>query len=201
MRERGFIELTVIIYALVFVAIAGTVMYLVHLGGAHEREKQTKVTMAAKLDRQIDISNLGVALAQSDTKLATDSAQHTTDLKQKEATYAPNLHNYIPKSSLGKSCISAGFVRYTDSAAAGVSLPAGPPAAPASPAGAAGDVNAPAAAVDAAVDADEEGAVIARNYWRYHVCEQRVDDLTKYIDGTRSTFNDTVAKINASVKK
>jgi hypothetical protein len=194
-KQRGIISLTLIVYALAASAIAGTVIYLIHLGSSHEKAKEEKVTMIAKLDRQIDIGALATELSQTKDALEKERIAHADDLKAMEATYEKNLHSYIPKRALGKSCLTAGFVRYTDSAAAGVPLVPGPLPGPSSTAAPAGDINAPAAIGD-----DEEGALIARNYMKYHACEQRVSDILKAFDKTRDPFNAKVRDINAKVK-
>jgi hypothetical protein len=195
MKQRGMIELTLIIYAVAAAAIAGAVMYLIHLGGERERAKQDKAVAAAKLDRQIDVGALATNLAETKAALASERTQHATDLAQMEETYAKNLHNYIPKPALGKSCLRAGFVRYTDSAAAGVPLVPGPEPGPTSTTAPAGDINAPAD-----IGEDEEGAMIARNYMKYHACEKRLSDVLKEFDTLRSKHNADVTKMNAKVK-
>lgn len=137
----------------------------------------------ARADRTEQISSLVGALSTTQQALATERAIHQTDLQTQKADYEKRLHDYVPS---GTSCLRAGFVRYTDAAAAGVPLPAGPqPGLASAPSGVGDDV---------------EAGIIARNYAKYHACEARVADLLTERDAVREMFNKQVAAINKQVK-
>lgn len=129
------------------------------------------------------ISGLALDLGHTQQALFDERSKHTNDLDAQKADYEKQLHDYVPS---GTSCLHAGFVRYTDAAAAGVPLPAGPePGLASAPSGVGDDI---------------EAGIIARNYAKYHACEARVSDILKEYDALRGQFNAKVAQINAQVK-
>lgn len=179
-KNNGFIELTLLIYAAVAAAAVAGVMYLMHLGAANERAAQVTANAAAQAKRTELISGLAIDLSSERQKGVDERRQADTQRQEQQTDYEKRLHEFVPS---GTSCVRAGFVRYTDAAAAGVPLVPGPQPGPA---------DAPAAVGD-----DVEAGIIVRNYARYHVCEARLAGILNEFDALRTTFNAKVNQMNA----
>lgn len=179
------------LYVIAALAIAGLVTfalwYVYDLGGDH-REATIRGEYAEEKARRVELIS-GLALEMSaraqqeqDARVKRDSAT-TAQRNEREA----NLKNYVPAIAGSDTCIRAGWVRYTNAAAAG--LPLGLRPLP-------GFAEAPAG-----VGTDTVAGIVARNYDKYHDCKARVEDILKDFDTKRAAQNSVIDRINKRVER
>lgn len=175
---RGFLSLDVILMiagaALVVGAFVG-----VYMKGRHDANVARDAEAAeAKQKRYEMVSALTLDLTKSREDRAADALKHERERRELQADNERMRNAFVPRTADSAQCIRAGFVRYTDAAARGVSVGPAP--------------EREAALAVAGIENDDAAAVIAHNYGLYHDCKARVAELI-------AEYDSVAAKINTAV--
>lgn len=177
-RQRGF-SIELILYAIAAVAVIGFALWLMHKGAENEKAKWEKVNAEERIARKetIDALNQDMSDITKEREEARAKAASAT-LALRNARKG-RLHEFVAKDT---SCISTGFVLYTNAAAAGVPLGVhpGPEVA-----------NAPAG-----IGTDDAADTIARNYDKYHDCKAAVAGILEEFQVKRQAHNAVIDGIN-----
>lgn len=194
MRSRGFIELTVLLYVGAAIAAAAVI------GGAYafwshcqsvskelsDLKASYKVESAARAEM---ISGLALDLADRDNAFRAERVKAETAALAAQRDRKDRLNEFVPKPAPGSAaalCITTGFVRYYNAAAAGVPLGLRPePGVAQAPAG---------------VGTDTVAGVTARNADRYYDCKRQMEGALKEFDTKRQTTNSVIDRINKRLK-
>lgn len=187
MKQRGFIQLQLAMYALLAVAIVSGVAWFIHTIREGERAEQRRVNEQVKAERREAISDIAVKLGEAQTELHKERTANEAlrlDIQREREKHLPS---FVPKVAGSDSCIRVGWVRYTNAAAAGVPVGVRPgPGVAEAPAG---------------VGTDSVAATVARNYDKYHECKAAVAGILKEFDTKREVSNARINAINERVKR
>jgi hypothetical protein len=186
-KQRGFFSLQIWLLiggaAAIVAAVAWYSLLLIKYGEDRSDAKHMAANLKARGERTELISGLALELAKRTEELTKERLANERRLAEERKKREGLLNAYVPK---GSACIRLGFVRYTDAAAAGVPLDAGPgPGVAEAPAG---------------IGTDVVAGIVGRNYDKYHDCKASVAGALKDFDTKRNAHNETVNKINQRVK-
>lgn len=185
--KRGFISLNLALMIAAGVAVLGSFWYVYKLGGDHRAAEYEKVNAEERAARTEMISGLALELAKRSDLLAEERRLHERTRREGSKQREGVLRVYVPQTADSATCIRAGFVRYTNAAAAGMPLDARPgPGVAEAPAG---------------VGTDTVAAVIGRNYDKYNDCKATVAGILKDFDAKREITNSVVERINQRIKR
>lgn len=185
--QRGMLRL----YAIAALAIAGLVTfalwYVYDLGGDH-READLRIEYAEEKARRVEmISGLALELAARSQKDAEERVKRDSATMAQRNEREANLKNYVPTVAGSDTCIRAGWVRYTNAAAAGMPLGLRPlPGFAEAPAG---------------IGTDTVAGIVARNYDKCHDYKTRVKDILNEFDTKRAAQNSVIDRINKRVDR
>lgn len=179
------------VYAIAALAIAAltafAIWYVYDLGGDN-REAAIRAEYAEEKARRVEmISGLALEMSARSQKEAEERVKRDSATMAQRNEREANLKNYVPTVAGSDTCIRAGWVRYTNAAAAGMPLGLRPlPGFAEAPAG---------------VGTDTVAGIVARNYDKYHDCKARVEDILKDFDTKRASQNSVIDRINKRVDR
>jgi len=187
MKQRGFLSIDAILVIVAVAAVAGIAWGLYHTGYKDAMAQVALNNEKERKDRQEMISGLALELADRSAKIAQARLDADRRVADERKLREGLLHAYVPQTADSASCIRAGFVRYTNAAAAGVPLNARPlPGTAEAPAG---------------IGTDAVAGYVARNYDKYHDCKRTVAGILEEFDAKRQTTNTVVDRINQRVQR
>ncbi len=186
-NQRGMLQ----VYAIAIIGIVAlttfALWYVYDLGGDH-READLRIEYAEEKARRVEmISGLALEMSARAQKEQDDRVKRDSATMAQRNERDAQLRNFVPQVAGSDSCIRVGWVRYTNSAAAGVPLGLRP--LPGFAEAAAG------------VGTDTVAGIVARNYDKYHDCKARVEDILKDFDTKRASQNSVIDRINKRIER
>jgi hypothetical protein len=186
-KRNGFVSLNLILLLVGLASFVGLIWGAYKLGGDHRAAEYEKVNAEERAARREMISGMALELAKRSGDLEAERLAHERTRRDTTKQREGVLHVYVPKTADSATCIRAGFVRYTNAAAAGVPLDARPgPGVAEAPAG---------------VGTDTVAAVVGRNYDKYNDCKATVAGILKDFDTKRQVTNSVIDQINLRIKR
>lgn len=187
MKQRGGIAFDLLMAAGVLAVLVAGVKFLIGYGEDRANAKHEAANQKARAERTVELSKLKGNLKAAEDGLAAVRAERDEAQKKYQREREKRLHEFIPQDALASSCITVGFVRYHDAAAAGVPLGVRPePGVAKAPAG---------------VGTDAAAEVIARNYDKYRDCRAKVAGILEEFDAKKAEQNTVVDRINQRIQR
>lgn len=184
---KGFIQLYIGAAIAIAIAAIGIVWKAYSLGVEHTEARLNAATAAEKAARVQMISDLALELGARSQADQEARVKRDSEVMAQRSERDAQLKNYVPQVAGSDTCIRAGWVRYTNAAAAGMPLGLRPlPGIAEAPAG---------------VGTDSVAGTVAKNYDKYHDCKARVADILKEFDGKRAAQNSVIDRINQRVER
>lgn len=181
LRHRGFLTLYLLLGLGVLALLGAGVWYIDRNAVARTERAMVEATAAKQRERTALIAGLAVELGDTKQALYNERQAGARERAAQQAKMEEQLHAYVPS---GGQCLRAGFVRYIDAAASGVSLDARPEPG--------------LAAAPAPIGDDAAAATIARNYSKYRACVERHENTLKEFDALRAAHNAAVQRMNGA---
>lgn len=192
MNVRGFFTLTIALYIAAAVAFAAYSGWIFWKGGEGPRAEIADMKAAIKVEREARaemISGMALDLAARGNELRAERVKVESAALDVERERKGRIDEFVPKPAAGSAaalCITTGFVRYYNAAAAGVPLGVRPePGVAQTPAG---------------VGTDTVAAITARNADKFYLCKRQMEGALKEFDTKRQTTNTVIDRINQRIK-
>jgi hypothetical protein len=187
-KQRGFLSLELILIAGAVAAASYGVWWLSGLRADRERAQQEAANATERAQRQSEIGDLTIALANTGQQLRDERTHNEALRLDMQRDREGHLHDFVPKTPAGAPpVITVGWVQYVNAAAAGVPLGVRP--------------GPELAKTPAPVGADTVAALTGRNYDKYNGCIATVAGILKEFDTKRAATNEVIDRINQRLQR
>lgn len=186
--SKGFIEITLILYAVAAAALVAGLWYIYHLGGVHQKEEDAALFAEERTKRYEMVGALAIELGDRGKARYEENQKIINQLYDIEKTWKEKgvTTRYVACPPNTKCFVTNGWVRYHDERAAGLPAGAGPPV---------GTARTPSG-VEEATALETTGD----NYALFFQCKERVRQVIQKYDDVQSITNSAVKRMNERVK-
>jgi type II secretory pathway pseudopilin PulG len=186
-KPKGFLSLELLLIVAALAAVGGSIWWLSGLRVSKLQAEYEATNATARAQRREDISDLQVKLSAAQQSLADERTHAEAARLDQQRERKGRLNEFVPKNSSPAACVTVGWVRYTNAAAAGVPLGVRPgPGVAQAPSG---------------VGTDTTADTVARNYDKYAGCKATVAGILKEFDTKRTEENTVIDRINQRIQR